>query len=357
MAIVVGHGKSALLAGALTALVALAGCAPADAGNAQGAEATTSVDGLLPEAEGTTQYPLTLETPYGSTELAERPERIAVVGGLGDLESTVALGVAPVTSPWDFAELAWLDEYAEAGSQAAVINVWAEEFPYETIAAAEPDLIVALTLGTLGDQFERLAEIAPVLGGDGTTEFDGSSTDWRAITRSIGTALDLADRAEGVITETEEHIAVVAERNPAFEGRTIGLLINRGEEYGVELLNLDGTTTEELLSNLGFAPHPNATAVTEALSLENIGLVDADLLLVHQHGGTGEPAVAQAWLEASPLYQRLDAVQRGAVALTVADAEDSRSWNLPWALSWPDPLNLRYTTDTLETALAGIVDQ
>ena len=46
--------------------------------------------------------------PYGETVLDGVPQRIAVVGGLGDLETVVALGLAPVLTPWTVEDMGWL---------------------------------------------------------------------------------------------------------------------------------------------------------------------------------------------------------------------------------------------------------
>ncbi|WP_287220865.1 hypothetical protein [Rhodococcus sp. (in: high G+C Gram-positive bacteria)] len=73
----------ALVAAGAALLVAVTGCSSSQ--DTASDDAATASDTFLPEAEGTTTYPLTLHTPYGETVLEERPERIAIVGGLGEL--------------------------------------------------------------------------------------------------------------------------------------------------------------------------------------------------------------------------------------------------------------------------------
>jgi ABC-type Fe3+-hydroxamate transport system substrate-binding protein len=135
------------------------------------------------------------------------------------------------------------------------------------------------------------------------------------------------------------------------------MIINRGEEYGVELLNNADSSTEDLLTSLGFAPHPHASEVTDALSLENIGLIDADLIYVYQHGGTADPEVGQEWLEASPLYQKLDAVKDERVVNESASDLVDGAMNLPWSLSYPDVLNLRAVVDLIEERVGPIAEK
>ena len=98
------HGLTAII-GASTAALLVAGCAGVDV------SADAPADELLPTAEGITSYPLTLESPFGESVLEERPgERIAVIGGGGELASALAIGIEPVIA--GNAELAWLEPYA-----------------------------------------------------------------------------------------------------------------------------------------------------------------------------------------------------------------------------------------------------
>jgi iron complex transport system substrate-binding protein len=345
--------RAAFLAGGgLAVLGALAACSGESDGD--GGASDGGGDAAPVEGEGTTAYPLTLASPYGESVLEAVPQRIAVVGGLGDLETVVALGLAPVLTPWTVEDLGWLVGREDQMAQAEPVDVWADSFPYEAVAAVQPDLIVGQTLNAPGDHYDRLAEIAPVLVRDSEEEYYETSKDWRALVRALAVAVDRAEAGEQVIADTEGHLAEVAARHPEYEGRTVSILINRGQEYGIELVNLAGTTTEELLGTLGFAPHPHADEVTDSLSLENLSLADADVLVIHQHGGDDEPEVAAQWLESSELYQRLGAVQAGAVGHT--DVDSQYGWCLPWGLSWPDPLCLPYIVDQLEGVLGGVLD-
>lgn len=334
------------LALALTAALTLTSCAPAD-------DAATSGDAaLLPAAEGTTSYPLTLETPYGQTVLEERPERIAVIGGLGDEDAVLALGVAPVVgiegSAW-----AWL-EGTRADETQATVDPWADALQIETIAAAEPDLIVASTYAGIADSFERLSVVAPVLVVEPVADYEW---DWRELTREVGRALDLSAAAEEVVAATDARVADAAAAHPEYAGRTVSILINRGATAGIEFVNVQGSTGEELLSELGFAPHPKAAELAASefgeVSLENLSLVDADAIVVAEHGGEGTPEEAKTWLEASPLYQNLGAVQRGAVGFIQPNPETG-ALDLAWALSYPSALSVGWTVDQLNTAFDGL---
>jgi iron complex transport system substrate-binding protein len=195
---------------AVVAVLGLAGCA-------SGATATSSTDAdteLLPAAEGTTTYPLTLETAYGETILQERPERIAVVGGLGDQESVLALGITPVVGS-DPVPYPWL-EGTGFSDIPEFIDPWADSFDFETVLAAEPDLIVASTYGNLASDFERLSTIAPVLAVEPTGDY---SWDWRELVTAVGEATDLSMDAAEQVVETEDAIVSAKAAHPEYSGR------------------------------------------------------------------------------------------------------------------------------------------
>lgn len=354
--------RRALIAGALSSAAVLASLAACSQGS--GSDSASSAGTALPQGEGSTTYPLELTTPYGTTTLEARPQRIAVVDGFGSLESTLALGVSPVvttTGAEVIAEISpWLEPYRSQVEGAAVINPFEDAFPFESVQAATPDLIVAAADTRLEPTYDRLAQIAPVLGSE--TDLSQQQTvtleGWKTTIRLIGKALDLSAKAEEVITSVDEGVAAIATDNPDFAGKTVAVLINRGQDYGIELVNRADSVAEELLTQMGFAPHPKAQEFLTmgqgneigSVSLENIGLVDADILVVGRHGGGSDPAEAATWMESNELYTRLPAVQNGHTVYLNEDELQSM-----WAFSWPDALNIPWSTDTLATLIAQVL--
>lgn len=221
----------------------------------------------MPDGEGVSEYPLTIDTEYGETELEARPERIAVVGGAGDLEVALSLGVSPVIVPQEADTCGYWEPYADQFEEAVVMNPWND----------------------YSAEFSALSDIAPVVAVDLQRD---NQQGWEDLTVALGEALDLPGRAEKVVDDTHESVEALREAHPEFEGTTVALIVNRGADIGVELTSSAGSPAEALLSDLGFAPHPNAEEVTGEdgwadISLENLGLIDADVILVGQHGGEG----------------------------------------------------------------------
>jgi iron complex transport system substrate-binding protein len=340
----------AAVAAALAALIVLSGCAPS---SETAAGAPNSGDAaLLPPAEGTTKYPLELETPWGETVLEDRPERIAVIGGLGDQESALALDIAPVIGS-DSGSYPWIEgtRFDEIG---AFVDPWADSFQFEALLAAQPDLIVASTYGKLEDDFERLSTIAPVLAVEPSGDY---AWDWRELIRGVGEATDLSVLAEQQIEETEASIVEAAQAHPEYQDRTVSIIINRGQEAGIQFVNTSGSPAEELLEQLGFAEHPNVSQMSAFdwgdVAIENVGLVDAEALVVARHGGEGTVEEATAWLEDNGLYQQLGAVQAEKVAYIDPNPETG-GLDLAWAFAYPNALTHRWAVGELTNAFAGL---
>ena len=185
---------------ATTAALALSACSPSSPANeAETANTAQGASVLLPEGEGSTQYPLTLETPFGHTVLDKCPERVAVVSAVGvDTESLLALDAVQVFAvakydgedPWLPKDLWEQVEFTEQGDAG-------EEISAEAIAASEPDLIVKLQAYETFDQdrFNQLSRVAPVL------YTDAEQPTWQDVLTSLGETQDLRDAAASKIAD------------------------------------------------------------------------------------------------------------------------------------------------------------
>ena len=157
------------LSGALLAFCALAATSCSSASNwaSESLSASETAGALLPAAEGKTEYPLTLTSPYGGSVIDKRPTRVATVGANAvDTELLLAMGGVPVTTNGlGFNKAPWLTE-AAAGRIELVFQTesW-DQYPYESIAAAKPDVIVVFGYD-LTNSFAKLSEIAPVVTSD-----------------------------------------------------------------------------------------------------------------------------------------------------------------------------------------------
>ncbi len=263
----------------------------------------------LPAAEGTTTYPLTLETWLGETTLDERPERVAVVGFSSNLDALEAVGVTPVyyggRNAEDEPAWAWNDPayYDEIG----VLDVQQDVLNFEGIAATEPDLIVSFNAIVEQSDFDKLAGIAPVLDLKDDPGL-GDKIDWREVQRQVGEALDLGDAADEAVEEAEARIAEVAAAHPEHAGRTATIMYDYGPEFGMSYYTVTGGPAEGVMLDLGFVPNPLAESFVDddVVSEENQALLDADVLVVIY---TDEASHESR--ESQPLFQAVPAVAEG----------------------------------------------
>ncbi|MGP5260723.1 ABC transporter substrate-binding protein [Brachybacterium paraconglomeratum] len=336
--------RSGFLVGGLAAGLLLVGCGGGGDGSADDASDEGGGSGAAPAAEGAGRYPLELGSGYGSTTLAARPERIAVISpATVDTDALVALGVLPVLAP-DTVELEpWTPEAAREGVEifwSAGVGALPSA---EEVLASSPDLIVALQApDTFGQEdFDKLASIAPVLLPDA-----GSSLSWQDITTRLGEVLDLGEAASTLISDVEAKIDEIAARNPDFAGKSAAHVHVYSQEYGAAFFSFPGSDSEKLLGRLGFEPAPHAdrfTADNYQISDELVSTIDADVLLV-----TANPSPEGAgWFTETPLFQAVPAVADGRWALY--EPEESETFAaFAWAIRMQSPLSLPWAAAALE---------
>ncbi len=293
---------SSLAASIVLAALVLTGCSTSPT-SADGAD---SSDSLLPAAEGTTEYPFTLETAWGETVLEERPERIAVVtsGGV-DTQVLLSLGVTPTLASDLVTRSVPTMEAISTEIETLYESDFDNPYPLETIAANNPDLIIA-TNDDLTDVYDDLSEIAPVLAHSDAADIDQIT--WQDRIALIGEALDLSDDAANVVSDTDEFFANFREEYPEFDGLTASKITVYGGDYGM-YYDAEATTTT-LLSQMGFASNPvdeQFLGNDGDISAEMIGLLQSDVLIIGYNEGTDIDSL----LTGQSLYQTLPAVQNG----------------------------------------------
>ncbi|RAY16745.1 iron-siderophore ABC transporter substrate-binding protein [Actinomadura craniellae] len=302
---------------ALTALLALTGCASTED---EPNPASSRPAGLLPAAEGTTKYPLTLKTWAGESTLQKRPERIAVIGMSPNLDALQSLKVTPVYTLTEDPVVGWRDKAWAQKIEKVDTATRRDDTPFEGIAAAKPDLIIAVGAVVDEAEFKKLADIAPVLETEKEEEIS-----WQDRQRLVGTTLDLAAAAGTLVTSAEQAIAAAAKAHPQFAGKTITIANDYGPQHGLSYYTVAGSITEGVMTNLGFTPNPNAKKFVDedVVSDENLGLLDADLLVV-----VYASEAFRKTREAKPLFKALKPVTEGRyVALTLVEKDPTKVTN------------------------------
>jgi iron complex transport system substrate-binding protein len=313
-----------LLIAASLAALALAACGGDDDG--AGAGATTAAPAGA--------FPVTVDHAFGSTTIDAAPERV-VTWGWGSADAAIALGVTPVAIPFQSyggdadGVLPWIREALEAEGEAmpTVLPDSAEEPPYEEIAAAEPDLILAPYSGITEKQYELLDAIAPTVAYPG----EAWATPWRETIEIVGTALGRDAEAEALLAEIDARLAEEAEEHPQLAGKSVAMVWDAGGTFYV-YRTADPRVEATLALGLTNAPSVDALANGEetfyyTLSNEKLDQLESDILVSF----ADDEKLAKAFLD-SPQGRTMAQVREGRVA-SVVGKEFIASVSPPTALS------------------------
>lgn len=338
---------------AITALtLTLAGCGSSD-------DSEDTSNDVASEAEGKTEYPLTLESPWGETELEEVPENIVPLNE-SDLDALLALGIEPLAKTTD--DVGTEDDSSfrdEALEEMGMTREDLAELPVirdgdgpknETILGLEPDLITGTEVWSLDkEKYEILEDIAPVL----TLEEDSDTADmsWQDRFRLVSEPLDRADQVEEQIDEYDEITAQIRENHPEFEGKTfawISVLDEKAVAYPVP-----GSGFANTIEDIGFevaeepvtGVDPSNWDTALEFSHEKLPDINADVVIFSW--GSEE---LQEKYEDSSLLQNVPAVENG----MYVDFVDNEK--LSYGLSFPSPLVAPHTANRLVELVEDVVE-
>ena len=327
-----------LAASALATALVLAGCSGSTGGTGD-ADATASAGA---------GEPVTIEHAFGETTVPADPQNVVTLGW-GSTDAAIALGTIPVAIPFDSyagdenGVLPWVaDAIDKAGAELpTVLPESPDEPPYEAIADADPDVILAVYSGITEEQYETLSQIAPTVAYPG----EAWSTPWRDVVTTVGEALGKSDEATAVLADIDDQLAEQAAAHPEFDGKSIAAV---WDVAGTFYVYKKADPRVEFMLDLGFVNAPSVDALANGdstfyytLSYEQLDQLDADVVLSY----SDTQAEADAFLTA-PQTSVIPAVQAGHVAQLVGTDYIA-------AVSPPTALSLPWGLDQLVDALAA----
>ncbi|MFG1781904.1 iron-siderophore ABC transporter substrate-binding protein [Rhodococcus oryzae] len=322
--------RRAILSMSLVAVAGIAiGC------SAQADESSTAGGGAGAEPGA---LPVTLEHAYGSTTISETPQRVAAVG-IGDTDVLLSLGITPVLVPaWkgsvDTGIGAWAEPNLDGAAAPPVLANAVADFDIEAVAAAAPDLILAVNNAIDEDEYRKLSAIAPtVLHAPDQTDW---MLPWQDVTTRIGAAVGRPQAAAERITSVEDTFGAARAENPQFAGKSAILV--RAMPNDTFRVYSPTSARGQMLTELGFTmPAQLRDRFGEALytdvSAENLPLLEADLLVMDNYDASSER------LKAMPTFTALDVVRGGRMVGLDAVTSD--------AVSMPNPLTIPFVVDDL----------
>jgi iron complex transport system substrate-binding protein len=326
-----------ILVGVLCAAIVLTACGDDAATSGSGTSGATAAS-----------FPVTIEHAFGSTTITQAPERVAA-WGWGSADAAIALDVVPVAIPFqsyggdEDGVLPWIAEALEDRGAATplVLPDSSEEPPYEEIAAAEPDLILAVYSGITREQYELLSKIAPTVAYPG----EAWATPWKDTIRIVGTALGRDAEASALLEDIDARLAEKAAELPELEGRSVAMVWDSAGTFYV-YRTADPRVEATLALGLTSAPAVDELASGEetfyyTLSYEQLDRLESDILVSF----ADTPALSREFLTSSH-GRAMSQVKEGRVAEVVGSSFIA-------SVSPPTALSLTWGLDDYAEILAG----
>ncbi|MFB2554171.1 iron-siderophore ABC transporter substrate-binding protein [Herbiconiux liangxiaofengii] len=325
-----------LTASALAAALVLAGCSTG---------ASSETDSTASAAAG---GDVTIEHAFGETTVPAGVKNVVTLGW-GSTDAAIAVGVVPVAIPFDSyagdadGVLPWVKDAVDAAgaTMPTILPDSPDEPPYEAIAAADPDVILAVYSGITEEQYETLSQIAPTVAYPG----EAWSTPWRDVITTVGKALGKSEEAEQVLAGIDDDLAEQAAAHPEFAGKTIAAVV---DSAGTFYVYKKEDPRVEFMLDLGFVSAPSVDELANGdstffytLSYEQLDQLQADVVL--DYADTQE--AADSFLTA-PQTSVIPAVKAGNVAQLVGPQYIS-------AVSPPTALSLPWGLEQLVDSLAA----
>ncbi|HEY0249783.1 MAG TPA: ABC transporter substrate-binding protein [Gryllotalpicola sp.] len=312
-------------AAVLATALALTGCASDSAPKAEPSSSTSAV---------------TVTDAFGKTVIPTKPQRVVTLGW-GSTEAALAMGVDPVAMPFQQyagdknGVLPWIADYVEKKGMTmpTVLPNTSDDPPYEAIAAAKPDLILAPYSGLTQKQDQLLKAIAPTVAYPG----EAWATPWRDIITISGKALFEPAKARTVLDGIDAQITKAAAEHPEFRGKTIAEVWASPQEFDVYKKE---DPRVQFALDLGFTSAPSVDALANgaqtfyyALSTEKVNQLTSDVLVSY-----GDTADAQKAFLTSSYGSGMEQVKKDAVAQLTGPAFISAvspptALSLPWGLT------------------------
>lgn len=295
-------------------------------------------------AQADTQYPLSLDTKFGTTVIPAQPERVASIDYAGG-DNLLALGVQPLTVRYwfgDYDNSYWPWAQPLVTEQPQVLH---GELNFEQIAATEPDVIIAIRSGITAQEYQQLSKIAPVVAvPPGVGDY---ALTWDQRARLVARVLNRTDAAEARIADVYQRLQQAADQHPEWQGKNFVIATYWNNSVGVYSAE---DTSVALIQAMGLTVSPEVAALTEpgefyiTLSEEELSRLDADLLFWYSS------ADSRQQIEQLPLRPQLRAYQEGR-EIFLPDTSERNG-----ALSYGTLLSLPHAVDLLVPLMEAAID-
>ncbi|MFC7479366.1 ABC transporter substrate-binding protein [Luedemannella flava] len=156
-------------------------------------------------------YPVHITHALGTTVIPAPPQRIVALSD-GDLDALLLLGLQPIAVA-ESSGLTGISAWATPllTSNPVVLRAGDNGVSAEDVLELRPDLILAGADGTIRNLYPRLAGVVPTT----AYETDEAEDPWQATVRQVAKAVNLVDKGEAVIRDTQAKIDAAKAAHPA----------------------------------------------------------------------------------------------------------------------------------------------
>ncbi|WP_158636091.1 ABC transporter substrate-binding protein [Tsukamurella sputi] len=227
-----------------------------------------------------------------TSEAPHAPQRVASLG-LGDVDTLLALGVVPVlVAPWaqDAKEPVgeWAKPLLQGKNPQTLLGTGTnlDTKAIETLAAAKPDVIVAVNSGFDDATFARLEAVAPVI--RRPAQYAAWGVPWEEQVRAISSGVGRAAQGDALITKTQNTIRRAQDQHPQYRGRTAATVLPKSDGGFYAYATSDGRG--QVLTMLGFALPEKVSSLIPAgkffaeIPAERVDVLDLDALVYLDYG-------------------------------------------------------------------------
>lgn len=327
--------------------------APASNENTSENAETSESEEPAPE-EDATEYPIVIKHALGEAVIESKPERVVTIQWANH-DVALALGVVPVgfsaanygvqddsgLLPWTAAKL------DELGVENPNIFQDTDGLDFEAISDANPDVILAAYSGITQEDYDILAQIAPVV----AYQTSPWVTTWREQVLFNARGMGMEAEGQQLIKDTEALIKEKASQYPGLQGKKVAFANFSAKDLSKINIYTHTDPRGEFLIELGMEyPESIINEVPEGsynlrLSSENAELLyDADILV-----GYGDESLYET-VKADPVLGKIPAVERGSIVFIGSGTPLAASGN-------PNPLSIAYTIDEYLGLIGGALDK
>jgi iron complex transport system substrate-binding protein len=262
---------------------------------------------------------------FGETKVPANPQRVVTAGWI-DQDFVLPLGVVPVGTRGgyfdNYNDFPWVKTETDGKGVPAIDG---DTINFEGIAAAKPDLILAINETVDQKSYDRLSQIAPTV--VQSADYPDEETPWDVQLLTTGKALGRAEQAQKLVDQVNARFAEAKAANPEFAGKT--LISDFTSEANAHYVIGKGDPRNAIFDGLGLDTKETVGDVSE----EKLAVLDGNVLFVN---GLSKGQMADV-----PAFQRLNVVRDGRTLYAGSDS------TLSGAIAFSGPDAMLYALDLL----------